>query len=73
MYLWRPDTYDDVYSPHHKYSGGSLIYDSQDRLVSYGDYRYEYTEHGALSKKRDVNGTAFDQADDAFTTYSYDY
>ncbi|HSW60815.1 MAG TPA: RHS repeat-associated core domain-containing protein, partial [bacterium] len=62
-----------VYNPHHKYNGGYPLYDSQDRLLSYGDYRYEYTEHGALSKKRDVNGTPFDQADDTFTAYSYDH
>jgi RHS repeat-associated protein len=61
-----------VYSPHHKYNGGELNYDSQDRLVSYRDYRYEYTENGALSKKRDVNETAFDASDDLITTYSYD-
>ncbi len=60
-----------VMSPYQKHNGGYAAYDPQDRLITYGDYRYEYTDAGALSKKKDNNHT-YDPADDKITTYRYD-
>jgi len=40
-------------------------YDDQDRLVTYGDFTYEYTPNGELARKRNT-------ATDEETTYEYD-
>jgi RHS repeat-associated protein len=41
------------------------VYDEQDRLLSYGDFTYQYTVNGELLRKTDVNSGEI-------TTYLYD-
>ncbi len=43
------------------------VYDDQDRLISYGDFSYTYTENGELSTKLDtVTGDQWDYTYDVF-------